>query len=328
MCFLGTTWPAQDEWPWKEWHVLRIKRGFRLGLSRSERREARWSLFFLSPWIIGFVLLTLVPLVTSLSYSFMAFHVAHPEEAHFVGLENYRRLLQDEIAWRSLRLTAVYVFIWTPISVLAPLGFATLLHSKHLGLPRLFRLLFYLPSLIPEIAVAYITYGFFSGRGWFYQLFLAPFGVPDSSPILRSFYMLFFISAGLWGVGNVILILLAARQGVPADLYEAADVDGAEWLCKFVKITLPMISPVIFYSLVIGLISSFQFFAAPFLVSAGGYDPDHPWMFFTVYMSTQLRVFQDLGYTATLGWLLAVFVGFLTLLVFVSSRRWVYYQEE
>ena len=150
---------------------------------------------------------------------------------------------------------------------------------------------------------------------------------PDTSPFLRSFYMVFFISAGLWGVGNVILILLAAKQGVPVDLYEAADVDGAEWLCKYVKITLPMISPVIFYSLVIGLISSFQFFAAPFLVSAGGYDPDHPWMFFTVYMSTQLRIFQDLGYTATLGWLLAAFVGVVTLFIFVSSRRWVFYRE-
>ncbi|MGD1992052.1 MAG: sugar ABC transporter permease [Anaerolineae bacterium] len=307
--------------------MLRTKRKSLSALSGAERREARWSLFFISPWIIGFILLTLIPLATSLSYSFMEFKIAQPEEAHFVGLENYRRLAQDEIAWRSLRLTAAYVFIWTPVSVLAPLGIATLLHSKHLGMPRLFRLLFYLPSLIPEIAVAFITYGFFSGRGWFYQLFLAPFGVPDTSPILRSFYMVFFVSAGLWGVGNVILILLAAKQGVPVDLYEAADVDGAEWLCKYVRITLPMISPVIFYSLVIGLISSFQFFAAPFLVSAGGYDPDHPWMFFTVYMSTQLRVFQDLGYTATLGWLLAAFVGVVTLLVFITSRRWVFYRE-
>ena len=143
--------------------------------SPAEKREAIWGIFFLSPWIIGFFLFIFIPLVTAFSYSFMNYNTMAPDEATFAGLDNYIRLLGDEIAWRSLFVTAVYVFIWTPISVGVPLFLATLLHSKYLIGGRFFRLGFYLPTLVPEIAVFFIIGGFFFGRGWFYQLIPATF---------------------------------------------------------------------------------------------------------------------------------------------------------
>lgn len=310
--------------------VLRRKLDLLRRMNRLERREARWSLFFLSPWIIGFVLFTLLPLGTSLVYTFMDFNMLRPDEVGFVGLANYRRLAADAVAWRSLTLTAVYVIVWTPISVIVPLIIATLLHTRYLWATRMFRLFFYLPTLVPDLAVAYIVFGFFYGRGWFYQLFLAPLGVSatEGGPLLSSFLVLVLANTSLWGVGNIILILLAAKQGVPHDLYEAAKVDGAGPMCTFMRITLPSISPVLFYSLVISLIGSFQYFAAPFLVGGGGYDPDNPWMFYTVYMVRHMVLFQDLSYAATLGWLFVLFVGALTLLVFGTSRYWVFYGDE
>ena len=296
--------------------------------SPAEKREAIWGIFFLSPWIIGFFLFIFIPLVTAFSYSFMNYNTMAPDEATFAGLDNYIRLLGDEIAWRSLFVTAVYVFIWTPISVGVPLFLATLLHSKYLIGGRFFRLGFYLPTLVPEIAVFFIIGGFFFGRGWFYQLFLQPFNIDPDNMAFSSFVTLVIFSTSLWGIGNLILILLAGKQGVPEDLYEAAEVDGAGFMCKYVKITLPFMSPIIFYSLIISLITAFQLFAAPFLLGGAGFDQDNPAMFFTVYIVSQLTIFQDLGYAATLGWLLTLFIAIVAGLVFISSRYWVFYGDE
>jgi multiple sugar transport system permease protein len=308
----------------------REKLNFGQRLTTSQKRESRWGFIFISPWIIGFLLFALIPLVTSLVYTFMDFNLLHPELAGFAGLANYQRLLDDPIAWRSLLLTASYVCIWTPFSVLIPLGIATLLHSRYLFASRIFRLLFYLPTLVPDIAVGFIIFGFFSGRGWFYRLLIAPMGVSmiEGGPLFTSFFGMVLINTSLWGVGNIILILLAARQGVPVDLYEAAKVDGACPICMFFSITLPSISPVLFYSLVISLIGSFQFFSAPYLASGGGIDSDNPWMFFTIYIVRQMTVFHDMSYAATLGWLFVIFVGIMSLIIFGTARRWVFYADE
>lgn len=293
------------------------------------QREIFWGFLFLSPWIIGFILFGLIPLGTSFYFSLLDFSLLKPDETQFVGLANYRRMIADPIVWRSMTLTATYVAIWTPLAVLFPLGIATLLHGRYLFGKGAFRFLFYLPTLVPDIAVAYIFGGFFFGRGWFYKLVMEPLGISltDDPQLIQAIFNTMLVSASLWGVGNIILILLAAQQGVPKSLYEAAEIDGAGFICKFKSITLPMISPVIFYSVVISLIGAFQFFAAPYLAAGGGADPDNPAMYFTIYISRNLSLLQDVGYAATLSWLLTIFVAVVAGLVFWTSQRWVFYAD-
>ncbi|MEM7111083.1 MAG: sugar ABC transporter permease [Chloroflexota bacterium] len=296
----------------------------------AKQRSTRWGLLFLSPWLVGFVLFIALPLFTSLSYSFMEFDLLHPDEARFIGLGNYQRLLADPIARRSIVLTAVYVLIWTPISILIPLGFATLLHSRHLFSTRLFRLGFYLPTLVPELAVVFIIGSFFSPFGWFNRLLLGPLGFEFDGFALNTLIGLIIFSTSLWGVGNIILILLAAKQGIPVELYEAADVDGASPWRKYWNITLPFMSPIIFYSLIISLITASQIFAAPFLLGGNRwtFDEDAPAMFLTLYIFRQIDIYRDLGYAATLGWALAGLTALAAGLLFFSTRFWVYYGDE
>lgn len=294
-----------------------------------QRRQTRYGLLFLSPWIIGFILFAAVPMAYSLRYSFMSYSIIAPDNAQFIGLANYLRILDDPIAMRSIRLTALYVIIWTPISVLVPLGFATLLHSKHLFASRWFRLAFYIPTLVSEFAVAFIIRSFFSTQGWFYKLFLNPLGWNEALG-QNTIIGVVIVSTGLWGVGNIILILLAARQGVPKEQYEAADVDGAGWFAKYRNITLPFMSPIIFYSLIISMVTAFQIFAAPFLLggTSYSYDENPPGMFMTLYIFRQQTINQDIGYASALGWVLVLMAAVAAAILFYSARYWVFYEDE
>jgi multiple sugar transport system permease protein len=298
-------------------------------LSPLQRQAAKRGILFLLPFLIGFVAFTVAPLLLSLVYSFMNFNILKPELNGFAGLGNYARFLGDGIAHRSLLLTMGYVAVWTPISVLAPLGIALLLHNKHLKGSKLFRLLFYIPSLLPEAVLGLMIYGFFSERGWFYRLFLQPFGASyaQTGMFMSQFMGLMLFNISLWAVGNSILILFAARKGVPVEQYEAARIDGACPICTLVKITLPAISPIIFYSFVISLIGAFQFFAASFSMTSGGYDLSQT-LFYTVYMYHQMFILKDMGYASALGWVYLLLTALFTGAIFVTSRKWVFYDSD
>lgn len=309
--------------------TVAIKKPTKQQRTARQRREARHGLLFLSPWIVGFFAFIVVPLGYSLLYSLQTFETLDPSTSTFVGLDNYRRILDDRIAMRSIRLTGLYVLIWAPISVLVPLGFATLIHAKHLFASRLFRLAFYIPTLVSEFAVAFIIRSFFSPQGWFNKMFARPLGF-DVTMGNNTVIAIVIISTSLWGVGNLILILLAAKQGVPQELYESADVDGARWFQKYRAITLPYMSPIIFYSLIISTITAFQIFAAPYLLggTSYSYDENPPGMFMTLYIFRQLTLKQDIGYASALGWVLVGMSAVAAFLVFFSARYWVFYEDE
>ncbi len=303
-----------------------VKRSFS---SASARREARWGLLFLSPWILGFFLFTLIPMVASLIFSFTDFNLLHPDEIHFVGLKNYRHLLHDPLVKQSLLVTLRFILISVPVGMLFPLFLATLLNAKSLKGKPFLRTLFYMPYIVPMISAAYIWRGFLGTTDGWLNKGLALLGIkgPDWWNSPQWIYPA-LVLAGLWGVGNAMLTMLASMQAVPTELYEAAKVDGATPIHTFRHITLPMISPVLFYNLVLILIGTFQYFLLPWVIKGPNGDPGGATMFYNLYLFKTAFPYSDMGYGSTLAWVLFFIILLVTLFLFGTAKYWVYYPTE
>lgn len=305
-----------------------------------------WGWIFLSPWIIGFLAFTLIPIAASLVFSFTDFNLNRPDNIQWVGFSNYTKLTIDPVlglngpaigeCFSSLvsepkHLTALcttfrFALIALPLSIILPVGLASLLNSKNLMAKRIFRTLFYMPYMVPAVSAVYIWGGMLnSGTGWINR-FLGSIGVmgPNWLDDINWIYPALYI-IGLWGIGNAMLITLASMQGVPTELYEAATVDGAGPFSRFRRITLPMISPVIFYNLVLSVIGLFRYFEIPYILKAGQGDPGGSTMFFNIHLYKTAFTFKDMGYGAAMAWLLFAMATVATLLLFFSARYWVYY---
>jgi multiple sugar transport system permease protein len=303
--------------------------------SALEIREAKWGLFFLSPWITGFLLFYLLPMVASLVFSVMRFQLATPEDAQFIGLSNWSRMLfEDPLVWTSMGITFKYAAIALPIGLLFALFLAILLNSEHVKGKNVFRTLFYMPTMVPGVAAVLIWSGVLNSQtGWLNRLLqfvgfnaLGIDGIrwlDDPSLIYIAYAMI-----GLWGVGNAMIIMLAGLQGVPTELYDAAKVDGASWLRRLWHITLPMMSPVLFYNLVIGVILILQYFTVPYVLNGGSGYPAGTTRFFMIYFYKQAFAFANMGYGATLAWLMFFIALVLTLVLFGTAKYWVYYAAE
>ncbi len=309
-----------------------------------QKREARWGYIFISPWLIGFTLFYIIPMIASLVFSTLDFTLSAPDEIEFVGLQNWVDMFTtDERAWDSLKITVIFGVISLPIGLISALFLAILLNSENLvGIP-FFRTIFYMPTMIPVIASVFIWKQFLNIKtGWLNRMIDWVVGIlpgdiawsaagstgldwlNSPTPLLYVGYTL----VGLWGVGNAMLLTLAALQGVPTDLYEASRVDGAGWWRRLWNITLPMISPVIFYNLIIGAVGLFQYFLIPFSLSALTGAPEGRSRFYLIHLFQEAFAFQHMGYGATLAWLLFI-VGLLTtLLLFWTSKFWVFYPGE
>jgi len=299
----------------------------RMSLEKSQRL---WGWIFLSPWVIGFTAFTLIPMVASLIFTFTDLKLADPSATQFVGLDNYRKLLNDPDLKISLWVTLRYALVALPLSVIIPLSMATLLNSKNLWAKRLFRTLFYMPYMIPLISVIYIFSGYLNANsGWLNRFMDSVLGIQGPDWLYDQFWIypaLFII--GIWTTGNAMLTLLASMQTVPTELYEAARVDGASPPTIFRKITLPMISPVIFYNLVLSIIGLFRYFEVPYVIKNGSGDPGNATLFFNIHFFRTAFRFQDMGYGATLAWLLFVIAMIVTTFVFVTSQYWVFYSGD
>jgi ABC-type sugar transport system permease subunit len=293
------------------------------------KQQRRWGWIFLSPWIIGFAVFTAFPILASLVFSFMDFNLLEPEEMQFVGLENYGQILTDPIVGLSLGNVLKFAAIALPLSVFLPILLATMLNSESLFAKRIFRTLFYMPYMVPIVSAVYIWGGVLNSEtGWLNRLLdliniNGPNWLNDTGWIYPALNIM-----GLWGVGNAMLYTLAAMQGVPTELYEAAKVDGAGPFTRFRNITLPMISPVIFYNLVLSVVGLWRYFEAPFILKEGTGDPGGSTMFFNIHLYKTAFLFQDMGYGAALAWLLFALAFGSTLLIFASRRYWVYYAAE
>ena len=299
----------------------------KLGESSLQRQQRIWGWIFLSPWVIGFVVFTAAPIVASFLFTFTNFKLNSDEPITFVGLRNWQKLFTDPLAITALGVTIKFALIAVPIGLLVPLGMAALLNSKRLAGKRLWRLLFYLPYMVPAVSGIFIWQRFLNGEsGWFNRI-LRGLGIADPPNWFQdaNWILPAFVLLGLWGVGNAMLTMLATMQGVPTELYEAADVDGANAWTKFRKITLPMISPVIFYNLVLSVIGLMQYFVVPYIVTRGTGAPANSAYFFNMHLYKTAFTFFDMGYGATQAWLIFIIDLVLTIGLFVTARRWVYY---
>ena len=290
------------------------------------RRESTWGLLFLAPWIIGFFLFFAGPMLASLGASFTDLVLVRPNEARFVGLDNWGRLLADPLVIKSLLVTGNFLFIAVPIAIALPLLMAVLLNSTHLVAKSIFRALFFLPVLIPGVAAAVIWQGVLNVHTGWVDLALRGLGLPapdwlnDPQWVVPALGLI-----STWSVGNAMVIMLAGLQNVPSELYDAARVDGANAFYRFFKISIPLISPVIFYNLVLATIAGFQYFLTAYVIFQNTAGPNNSALFYMMNLYKEAFVYYHMGYASALAWGLFIVGLAVTIVLFASARRWVYY---
>jgi multiple sugar transport system permease protein len=300
-------------------------------MTRAARIEELWGYLFISPWLIGFIVLTAGAMLGGLGLSFFRYDIITPPR--FVGLANYEKMFFDDwLFWHSLRLTAQYAVFSVFLGVLSGLGASLLLNQKVRGL-TIYRTIYYLPSVVSAVAAAMMWAIVFHADFGLVNGLLKVVGIEGPRWLSSTNMPVWtFIIIANWNVGVGIVIYLAALQGVPTTLYEAAIIDGAGRWQKFWHITLPMISPVIFFNVVMGIIGSLQVFTIAFILSeAGGSDstiggPANASMFFVLYLYMNAFRFLKMGYASALALALFVIILILTVVVFKASGRWVYYE--
>lgn len=291
--------------------------------STFRRGEAIAGLLMASPWILGFIIFIVGPMVVSLYLSFTRWDLFTAPK--WVGLDNYTTLLLDDTSFRqSLLVTTIYAFVGVPLQVGLGLVLATLLNQK-IRFLGFFRTVYYLPSVIGGIAVAVMFRWIFGSQFGLINGFLSSIGIQGPSWLGDPNWVLIsFILMSLWGAGSAMLIYLGALQGIPTELYEAADVDGAGSFVKFLRITVPMMTPVIFFNMVMGIIAGLQEFVIPFIMTGGG--PADSSLFLVLYLYRNAFEFFKMGYASALAWLLFLYILVLTGLILRSSNMWVYYE--
>lgn len=305
--------------------ILRRASSRRPRLRRNAMREARDFYLFIMPWIVGFSTLTLGPMLVSLYYSLCEYNIFQPPA--WVGLENYVSILTDDpLFWTSLYNTAYYTLFAVPLGVGGSIALALLLNQTVSGM-RLFRTVFYMPSIIPQVAASILWIWLFNPQYGLINRVLEMAGVRGplwladptwSKPAL--------ILMGLWGIGGGMVIFLAGLQGVPKHLREAAVVDGANVWQQFRHVTLPMLSPTIFFSVVTGIIGSFQVFTQSYVMTQGG--PLNSTLFYVLYLYRRAFEFFEMGYASAMAWILFLTIVSFTGLQLSLSRRWVYYEGD
>ena len=295
--------------------------------NKMERREAQWGFLFISPWIIGLAVFYAFPIVASLLLTFFDASLTGAERHFtFIGVDNWIRFFNDPMAWKALGVTVRFTLLTLPVGIFVPLAVALVLNSKALVAPSLFRVLWFLPYVIPFVAGIIGWLGVIGQNGPLNTL-LELFGVKDA-PLWTNDPGLIYpalVLMGIWGIGSAIVIYLSGLGGVPTELYEAAMVDGAGWWASLRHITLPMITPVIFYNLILGVAGSLQYFLVPQVLNGGNGNPEGSTLFFNIYLFKSFFTYQDPSYGATLAWVLFLITLGLSLILFGTQKRWVYY---
>jgi len=297
---------------------------------RARRKEAsrdnKAGYLFLLPWLIGLVLITIGPMMASLYLSFTDYSLIQAPE--WTGLENYQRMLDDPRLHNSLKVTAIYVFVSVPLQLIVALAIAILLNEGMKGL-ALYRSIFYLPSMLgSSVAIALLWRQMFGVDGLVNQV-LRLFGFEATTGWVSDpqYALWTIILLHIWTFGSPMVIFLAGLRQIPGMYYEAASVDGATRWTKFTKITLPLLSPIIFFNLVLQLIGAFQSFTQAFVVSGGSGGPSDSTMLYALYLYQRGFGQFQMGYAAAMAWLLVVIVGAFTALNFFLSKYWVFYDD-
>ncbi|WP_371403304.1 sugar ABC transporter permease [Kribbella sp. NBC_00662] len=291
----------------------------------SPGRRSRIAYLFLLPWMAGVLLITLVPMVTSLYLSFTDYRLG--DSPRFTGLENYRRMFGDPDFLAAAGVTAKYVFISVPLQLAFALAIAVLLNQGVRGL-ALYRSVYYLPSLLGgSVAVAVLWRQLFSSTGLVPEL-AGKLGIQMGSWISEPAHALdTLIILHVWTFGSPMIIFLAGLRQIPEELVEAAKVDGAGAWRRFTSVILPLLSPVVFFNLILQLIGSFQAFTQAYIISAGTGGPSNSTLFYTLYLFVTGFKNFEMGYASALAWILFVVIGMLTAINFVAARYWVHYED-
>jgi multiple sugar transport system permease protein len=296
----------------------------RTASSSLRRREAMWGYLFLAPFIAGVILWQAGPLLLSLYHSFTDYEVLTPPV--WVGLENYERMVNDRLFWISLVNTVIYTVMSVGIYMVFALGGALLLNAKVRGI-KIFRVVTYLPSQLPIVASAFIFLWIFEPNFGVANFILETIGLEPQKwlfdPVLAKPTLAIM---SIWGIGTGIIIFLAGLQSVPESLYDAAKVDGAGNVRQFFHVTLPLISPVLLFNLIISIIASFQVFDLAYLMTKGG--PGTETLFYVLYIFRNAFELFKMGYASALAWVFFLIVLVLTFVNFRIARRWVHYEVD
>ncbi|MNO58589.1 Lactose transport system permease protein LacF [compost metagenome] len=292
-----------------------------LSLKKSFSRHIAGYLF-ISPWLIGFLLLALWPILQSLYLSFTEYSLL--EAPKWIGITNYKEIFHDQLFYKSLKVTFLFVFISVPLKLAFSLMVAMLLNRSIRGI-NLYRTAFYFPSLIGgSIAVSVLWRNMFGMDGYINQI-LAMFGIQGMGWISNPETALgTLILLNVWQFGSTMVIFLAGLKQIPKELYESAGVDGAGTVRKFFTITLPMLSPVLFFNLIQAIIGSFQMFTSAFIVTKGG--PANATYTYALFLYEKGFSQFEMGYASALAWILLVIIGVFTAMNFMASKYWVFYE--
>ncbi|HUN48471.1 MAG TPA: sugar ABC transporter permease [Stellaceae bacterium] len=281
---------------------------------------------FLLPWLLGFFGLTLGPALASLYLSFTDYDLVR--SPHWVALENYVRIATaDPKFGAAMQVTFLYVGLAVPLKLAFALGVAMLLNRGIRGLP-LYRALFYLPSLLgASVAIAVLWRQLFAGDGLVNRL-LAVFGIHGPSWISDPSYSLYtLVALSVWQFGSPMIVFLAGLRQIPKDVYEAAAIDGASPWRRFRSVTLPLLTPVLFFNLVVQTIDAFKAFTPAFIISSGTGGPIDSTLFYTLYLYQEAFAYFRMGYAAALAWILVLIIAAFTAFAFLSARYWVHYSD-
>ncbi|WP_374992126.1 carbohydrate ABC transporter permease [Paenibacillus sp. LHD-38] len=298
---------------------------YRPKMSGIARMERNWGVLFALPAILGFIIFVFGPMVASLIFSITDWNIG--ADVHFIGLDNYQKMATgDPLFSKSLFVTLYYTLGSVPLGILASFLIAMLLNQKVRGLP-FFRTIYYLPVLVPSIANSMLWLWLFNPDFGLFNSMLRSIGLSGSQWIYSETAAIpSLILMSTWGVGNAAVIFLAGLQGVPGHLYEAVEVDGGGMLRKFWHVTLPSMTPTIFFNIIMGMIGTLQVFDQAYVMTNGG--PNNSTLFYIFYLYRKAFAEAQMGYAAALAWVLFLIIMALTALVFRSSRFWVYYEGE
>ncbi|MPV36637.1 carbohydrate ABC transporter permease [Georgenia subflava] len=296
----------------------------RPALRKKQRRNLRAALLFISPWIIGAAVFTVWPIAYSGYLSLTDYDVINAPE--FIGLDNYREMVEDPKVRTALWNTTFFTAILVPLQIIFSLSLAILLNEVGRA-AGFFRTAFYLPNMTPPVAVGVMLLLLFNGQNGLVNEVLGFFGIDGPNwttdgPWIKPG----LIGMSLWSVGSTVIILLAALRNVPAEMHDSARVDGANWWQRTVKITIPMISGTIFFLVIVNTIAGFQSFTEAYTAYFGSAYSNEAALFYAIYLFQQAFEFLEMGYASALAWLLFVIIMVITAIQFVVSKRYVYYE--
>ncbi len=287
----------------------------------SARRKTLMGYLFISPFILGFLLWFVAPTLTSVWMVFQDWNIMSPPR--FVALENFSTIFGDDLFWQSLKVTAIYTLLSVPVGTLLSFSVALLMNTKVRGI-NIFRTLYYLPVVVPAVAGSILWAWMLNTEFGFLNILLRAVGLPKVRWLVDpNLALLSLTIVSLWGIGSTMVIYLAGLQGVPDLYYEAAEIDGAGRWAKLRHITIPLMSPVILFNVITGVIASFQVFTAGYLITGGG--PDNATLFYVLHIyRTGFKNFH-MGQAAALSWVLFVIIVALVALIFRSIGGSIYY---